>query len=114
VLGELRDRVAAVAQHALVAVDVGDAAAAGGRVHEGRVVGEQPLVVGGVGLDLLEVRGLDGAIGDGDLVGLAGSVVGDGQRVSHGGSRRGGSKPGGSKPGDSKDEGSRNEDSTHG
>ena len=39
VLGQLLDRIAAIHQDALVAVDVGDLAPAGGRVHERRVVG---------------------------------------------------------------------------
>src|SRR5207237_4866973 len=35
----------------------------------------------GAGLDLSEVERLDGPVLDGDLVGLAGAVVGDGQGV---------------------------------
>ena len=44
-LAQLLDRDAAVPQLALVAVDPGDRAAAGGRVEERRVVGHQPEVV---------------------------------------------------------------------
>ena len=45
VLGQLLDRVAAIEQDALVAVDVGDPALARRRVHERRVVGHHPEVV---------------------------------------------------------------------
>ena len=76
VLAQLLDRVAAVLQDAGVAVDVGDRAAARGRVHEGRVVGHQPEVVV-VDLDLAEVHGAHGAVGDRQLVGAPGAVVGD-------------------------------------
>ena len=79
-LGELLDRIAAVLEDALVAVDEGDRAAARRRVHERRVVGHQPEVVV-VDLDLAQVGGADRAVLDRDLVLLAGPVVGDGQRV---------------------------------
>jgi hypothetical protein len=46
-LGQFLDRVAAVAQDALVAVDEGDGAAAARGVLEGRVIGEQSEVVFG-------------------------------------------------------------------
>ena len=51
VLGEFLNRVAAVAEDALVAVDEGDGAAAARGVLEGRVVGKQSEVILG-GLDL--------------------------------------------------------------
>ena len=76
------DRVAAVFEDALLAVDVGDRAAARGGVREGGVVGHQAEVVG-VGLDLAEVHRADGAVADRQLVGLAGAVVGDGEGVRH-------------------------------
>ena len=69
-LAELLDRVAAVLEHAGLAVDVGDRAAAGGGVRERRVIGHQPEVVLG-DLDLAEVHRLDRAVGDLDLVALA-------------------------------------------
>ena len=77
-LGQLLDGVAAVLQDALVAVDVGDGAAAGGGVDEAGVVDRQ------AGLrprrtDLAQVGGLDGAVGDRDVVLLAGAVVADGE-----------------------------------
>ena len=79
-LRQLLDRVAAVLQDALVAVDVGDRAATGRRVDEAGVVGGQAgLVV--ADLDLSEVLGGDGPVGDRDLVVLAGAVVADGQGV---------------------------------
>ncbi len=81
-LGQLLDRVAPVHQDALVAVDVGDLAAARRGVHERRVVGGQAEVVR-VGLDLAQVHRLDGAVGDRDVVLLAGAVVGDGERIGH-------------------------------
>jgi hypothetical protein len=42
VLGELVDRVAAIEQFALVAIDIGDGAVRGRSRRETRVVGEQP------------------------------------------------------------------------
>ena len=80
-LGQFLDRIAAVAQDALVAVDVGDAALARGGVGEGRVVGHQAEVVG-AGLDLAQIGGANHvALLDRNLVLLAGAIVGDGQRV---------------------------------
>ena len=80
VLAQLLDRVAAVLEDAGLAVDVGDVAATAGRVGEGRVVGHQAEVVLGH-LDGAEVHRLHRAVGDVHLVGLAGPVVGHGQRV---------------------------------
>ena len=79
-LAELLDRVAAVFEDAGGAVDVGDRGAAGGGVGEGRVVGHQPEFVL-VDLDLPQVEAAHGPVLDRQLVGLAGAVVGDGQRV---------------------------------
>ena len=59
--GQLLDRIAAIEQDALVAVDVGDRAAAVRGVHERRVVRHQPEVVGRR-LDLPEVHRADGAV----------------------------------------------------
>ena len=84
VLGQLLDGIAPILEHADVAVDEGDAAAARRGVHERRVVGQQTGVVGCIGLDLLEISGLDRTIGDGKIVRLARAVVGDCERVSHG------------------------------
>ena len=81
-LGELLDRIAAILEDALVAVDVGDAAAARRGVHERRVVGAEPLIVRR-DLDLAEIGGADGAVGDGDLVLLAGAVVSNSERIGH-------------------------------
>ena len=44
--GELLDRVAAVQQHALVAVDVGDLRLAGRGRHEAGIEGEDPVILG--------------------------------------------------------------------
>ena len=52
VLGELLDRVAAVEQHALVAVDIGDLRLAARRGGEAGVVGEHP----GLGVELARCR----------------------------------------------------------
>ena len=81
-VGELLDRVAAIHQHALVAVDVGDLAAARRGVHERRVVGSEAEVVV-ARLDLAQIHRLDGAVGDRDVVLLAGAVVGDGEGIGH-------------------------------
>ena len=42
VLRQLLDRIAAIHQDPFVAVDIGDAGAAGGSRHEARIVGEMP------------------------------------------------------------------------
>ena len=65
------DRVTAVAQDALVAVDEGDGAAAARGVLEGGVVGKQSEVVIG-GLDLPKVDRADSAVDDRDFVAAAG------------------------------------------
>ena len=83
VLAQLLDRVAAVLQDPGVAVDVGDRAAAGGGVHVGGVVDHQPEVVR-VGLDLSQVHPANRAVLDRQLVGGAGAVVGDRQRLRTG------------------------------
>ena len=49
--GQLLDRIAAIQQHALIAVDVGDLRRAVGRRGEARIVGE----CAGVGVDLADV-----------------------------------------------------------
>ena len=75
-LAQVLDRVAAVLEDPGVAVDVGDLAAARRGVRVRRVVGHEAEVVL-VDLHLAEVHRLDGAVGDRDLVRLAGAVVGD-------------------------------------
>ena len=85
-LGQLLDRVAAVAQHAVVAVEVGDRARGQGRRHERRVRepdARQQLAPG---------VGGDSAIGDRYLDGFACAVVSDGDRFSHGSPSLGGTK----------------------
>ena len=79
-LAELLDRDAAVLEHARLAVDEGDRAPARGGVRVRRVVGHEAEVVL-VDLHLAEVHRLHRAVGDRDLEGLAGAVVGDRQRV---------------------------------
>ena len=79
-LGELLDRIAAVLQDALVAVDVRDRRATRRRVHERRVVGHQAEVVV-VDLDVSQRRRADGPVLDRHLVRATGPVVGDRQRL---------------------------------
>jgi hypothetical protein len=76
-LGELLDGITAIQEDAVVAIDVGDAAAARRGVHERRVVGRETLIVG-VGLDLLEIGRADRAVGDRHLVLLGCRGVADG------------------------------------
>jgi len=81
VLGEFLDWIAAVPEDAFVAVDIGDGAAAGRGVEKSRVVGHQAGVVSA--LDLLEIRGANRPVLDGNLVLPARAVVGNRQGVSH-------------------------------
>jgi hypothetical protein len=82
VLGQLLDRVAAIEQDSLVAVDEGDPAAARRGVHEGRIVRHHSELVGHH-FDLAQIHRPNGAVLDGDVVSSAGAVVGDRQRVGH-------------------------------
>jgi hypothetical protein len=82
VLRQLFDRIAAVEQDALVAVDERDPAAARRRVHERGIVGHQAEVVRRH-LDLPQVCRPDRPILDWHFVLLAGAVVGDRQRIGH-------------------------------
>ena len=75
-LGELLDRVAAVLEDAVRAVEVRHRRAAGGRVHECRVVRHEAEVVL-VDADRAEVQRAYGAVDDRDLVRPARAVVGD-------------------------------------
>ena len=79
--GEIFDRVAAVTQDPGVAVDIGHLADAGRGVIEGRIVAHH-AEIGGIHLDLAQVHGADGVVRDGNFVGLAGAIVGDGQRFA--------------------------------
>ena len=65
--GELLDRIPAVAEDPLVAVDVRDRASAGGGVRERRVVAQDPVVVR-PGADLMQVRSTDRPVLDRDPV----------------------------------------------
>ena len=77
---ELLNGIAAVSQDASIAVDVGNGAAARGRIHESRVVGHEPEIFG-PGLDLAQIHGPYGSILDGNLVRSLVSLVDDAQRV---------------------------------
>ena len=77
-LGELLDRVAAVLEDALLAVDVRDRGATRRGRHVGGVVGHQAEVVL-VDLDVAKLGGADRPVFDRNLVLLPGSVVGDRQ-----------------------------------
>ena len=81
-LRQLLDRVAAVLEDPLLAVDEGHGTSTGGGVDEAGVVDREAGTLL-VGLDLPEIGGLDGAVGDRDVVLLSGAVVADGERVSH-------------------------------
>jgi hypothetical protein len=61
------DGVASVAKDAAIAVNKGDAAQAGRSIHERRIVGHEPKVVG-AGLDLPQVHGPDCPILNGQVV----------------------------------------------
>ena len=76
-LGQLLDRVPAVAQDACVAVEVGDRRLAGCGLHVGRVVDEQ------VGVELTNRRRRKDAVGDRCGDGLTGPIVGDGDGLGH-------------------------------
>ncbi len=80
VLGELLDRVPAVAQDAVVAVEVRDRRLARSRRQVRRVVHEQ------VGVELPDRRRREHTVGDRDGDRLAGAVVGDRDGVGHGAS----------------------------
>ena len=77
VLGELLDRIAAVAEDAVVPVEVGDRRAAGGGRQEGWVVEEEVLV------ELSQGGARKHTVGDGDRDRLAGAVVGNRDGVGH-------------------------------
>ncbi len=83
VLGQLLDRVAAVLQDPLLAVDERHRAPAGGGVDEPGVVDREPGRVL-VGLDLADVGGVDGPVQDRHVVRRPGAVVGDGERLALG------------------------------
>src|SRR5690606_16388543 len=72
--GQLLDRVTTVAQDPQVTVDERHGRTARSRVGEARVVGHQSEIFG-ARFDLTEVEGLDGAVGNLNFVGLAGSIV---------------------------------------
>src|SRR5205814_1086562 len=79
-LGQLLDRIAAVAEDAVLAVNECDRAPATGGVKERGIVAQQPGT-GSIRGDLLEIGGGDRAIPDRDLVAAAGPVVGDCQSL---------------------------------
>ena len=87
VLGQLLDRISTIQEHALVAVDEGDPASTGGRIHERRVIGHHPEFIGG-DLDLAQIHGPNGAVLNGDRVLFARAVIGNRQRVGHAASCR--------------------------
>jgi hypothetical protein len=81
-LGEFGDVVAAIEQHAFVAVDVGDFGAARAGRGEARIVGENA----GVAVELADIDQTrsDGSVDDRHFVGFAGFVVGQrGGRLGH-------------------------------
>jgi hypothetical protein len=79
-LRELLDRVAAVLEDALVAIDVGDRRATRRGVHVRGVIRHDPEVLL-VDLDLAQLGSADRAVLDRHLIGLACAVVDDRQRL---------------------------------
>ena len=82
VFGELFNRVSAIEEHALVAVDVRDAAPAVRGVHQRRVVGHHAEVVRSR-FDLAQIHRPDGAVVNREVVLLSGAVIDDRQRLAH-------------------------------
>ncbi len=76
---ELLDRVATIQQHALVAVDVGDLAVAGGGPAIPGVVGEKTQIP--IELAYVEHRRAQGRLHQRDRDSLVGTVQGDGDRL---------------------------------
>jgi hypothetical protein len=74
---QLFDRVAAVAQDARVAVQIGDGTRGQGGAHEGRVVEPDPRE------EFSQVVRSNPSVDDRDFHDLAAAVVGDGDRFSH-------------------------------
>ena len=75
-LGDLFDRISAIAENPLVTVDECDGAAARGSIHERRVVGHHPEIVV-LHLDLAKIDRTNGIIANRDVERLPGAVVGD-------------------------------------
>src|SRR5436309_16100309 len=99
-LGQFLDRVATVAENALLAIDVGDGASAAGRVEKGWIVADYSRT-GPVRGDLLEFGGRDRAVPYGNFVAAAGAVIDHGERLfgplgprGLGGQGGGGGRPG--------------------
>ena len=78
----LLDRVSAVPQDALLAVDITDGTAAGGRVGQRRVETDQTGTVV-VQANLGQVGGLNGILVDRELKLLASSIVCNGKGIGH-------------------------------
>ncbi len=79
-LRELFDRISAIAQNSLVAVDVSDLAGARRRVCERRIVAHH-AEIGFVHFDLAQIDRANRVVLDGNFVLAAGAIVGNGQRV---------------------------------
>jgi hypothetical protein len=77
--GELLDRVPTISQNAFVAIQVGDGARAGSRVHEGRIVSHEAKVIGS-GHDLPQVHGSNGTAVNRDRLCCLCPIVGNCQR----------------------------------
>src|SRR5262249_33168456 len=78
-LGQLLDRIAAVLEDALVAVDVGDGGPARRGVDEPRVIDRDSGLAVALA-DLRQIGGPDRAVGDREVVLNTGAVVAYGQR----------------------------------
>ena len=95
ILSQLLDRIAAIPQNSLVAIDESDGAAAGGGVEEGWIVAYKTQIVGVVGLYFLQIRRPDSVLGDRNRVSLAGARVLYLERAAGRGGRGGGAGGGG-------------------
>src|SRR5919107_4057707 len=78
-LRQLFNRIAAIAQNTLIAINIGDLALAGRGIHKTRIVADQPIIVGN--FYLKQIGGLDRAILNRDIVFLPGSIIDDRQSV---------------------------------
>src|SRR5262245_23312729 len=70
-LCQLLDWIAAILEHALIAIDIRNAASTRRRVHERRIVRTQTLIVLAE-FDLPKIGGANSAVGDGNFVQFAG------------------------------------------
>jgi len=78
--GQHLDGIAAVAKDAAIAVNKGDAALAGRRIHERRILGHEAKIFS-VGFDFAQIHGTDGAILNRQVVIFGGAIIGNSERL---------------------------------